>query len=881
MAALKKDMPLQNHPFMDTRLHLIRMAESHCLDDWMKIALDTIEPLTDSYISFLHFVSQDQQSLTRQQWSSRTLAEFCTTEGKPLHYSIDRAGIWADSIRKKKPVIHNDYMAMPHKKGLPEGHAPVIRELVVPVMRENRAVALVGVGNKSAPYTATDARNLCFYADVIWEIAEKKRVEQDIVFQKDIEIALSRLATLLLTTTSLEKIADHVLDAAKRLTNSTYGFVGTFDDQHKRFISHTMTKDIWHECRIPDKSIVFEKYSGLWGWVLKNQTPVMVNDMDNDPRSSGTPEGHIKIQAFLGVPAMINDRVAGQIALANPAAPYKDIDLTIVKRMATLFAMAIQRHRHEENLLTFHTRKAETFENLVQKRTAELQKSEERLTLILDSVSDAIWDWRIDTNEIYFSPRYYTMLGYSPYELPQEFTTWEMLLHPEDRSNAMKTIKHHLVSSEPFEMEFRMQTRDKGFRWILGRGKTVQKDAAGKALRMVGTHMDITDKKNLGLRLRHSQKMEAMGVLAGGIAHDFNNILAAIVGYAELVQEEIPEKTQAAKRVSGILSASERARSLISQILTFSRKKESTLHTMDVHVVVKEAVNFMRASLPSTLQITYNIAADLPPIKADPTQIHQLVVNLATNASQAMNQTGTLTISLAFQNLDADFTRTLPDLTPGPFVKLSVSDTGCGIPAHILPKIFDPFFTTKEKGHGTGLGLATVHGIVKEHGGEILVDSTPGKGTCFDVFLPAAARKVLAEKKDSHTPRRGCEHLLVVDDEQVLPYIVQDMLEELGYTVTTMTDSQQALSLFEKNPDRFDMLLSDITMPHINGIELTRFCHSIRPDLPVILWTGNSSVTATRKAHDTGAACVLQKPFKRNDLSLAIRKALDDRTSPS
>ncbi|MEE4365116.1 MAG: GAF domain-containing protein [Desulfotignum sp.] len=874
-------MPFDNHPFTDTRQHLIRMADNHGLDDWMIMALDFLETLTDSCISFLHFVSPDEQYLTLQQWSSRTLAEFCAMQGKHLHYPVERAGIWADSIRKKKPVIHNDYRTMVRKKGLPEGHAPIIRELVVPVLRENRVTALLGVGNKTTPYTRADARLLSFCADVIWEVIQKKRVEQDMLFQKDIESALSRLATLLLTTTSLEKIADHVLDTAKKLTSSSYGFVGTFDDQSNRFTSHTMTKEIWHECHIPDKSIVFEKYSGLWGWVLENQTPVLVNDMENDPRTSGTPEGHITIQAFLGVPVMINDRLAGQIALANPAAPYKDIDLTIVKRMATLFAMAIQRRRYEESLLTFQTKKAETFQKLVQKRTTQLEKSEERLSLVLDSVSDAIWDWRIDTNDVYFSPRYYTMLGYSPYELPQDINTWEMLLHPEDRSKALETLNRHLASSEPFEMEFRMQTRDKGFRWILGRGKTVQKDAAGKALRMVGTHMDITDRKNMGLRLRHSQKMEAMGVLAGGIAHDFNNILAAIVGYAELVMEEIPEKTQTAKRVSGILSASERARTLISQILTFSRKKESTLHAMDVRAVVKEAVNFMRASLPSTLQITHNIAADLPPIKGDPTQIHQLVVNLAANASQAMNQTGTLHISLSFQHLDSDFTRTLPDLAPGPFVKFSVSDTGCGIPPDILPKIFDPFFTTKEKGHGTGLGLATVHGIVKEHGGEIIVDSTPGKGTCFDVFLPAAPRNKIAEKKEGSAPQRGCEHLLVVDDEQVLPYIVQDMLEELGYTVTTMTDSQQALSLFENHPDRFDMLLSDITMPHLDGIALTRFCHSIRPDLPVILWSGNSKVTATQKTEDTGAACVLQKPFKRNDLSLAIRRALDDKKTRS
>ncbi|MFO7886583.1 MAG: GAF domain-containing protein [Desulfobacteraceae bacterium] len=873
----KKDTAVFSRHFMETRQHLISLAEGHCLDDWMIMALDAIEPLLDSSISFLHFVSQDEQHLILKQWSTRTLSEFCTTETRNFHYSIDRAGIWADSIREKKPVIHNDYVSMDQKKGLPKGHAPVIRELVVPVMRENRVKALLGVGNKPEPYTREDAWALSFYADVVWEIIKKKQVEQDILFQKNIESALSRLARLLLTTTSLEKISNHVLEAAKKLTNSSYGFVGTFDDQQNRFISHTMTKDIWDDCQIPDKSIVFEKFSGLWGWVLNHQTPVMVNNMKNDSRSTGTPPGHIEIQAFLGVPAMINDRVAGQIALANPAGQYRDIDMTIVKRMATLFAMAIQRRRYEEDLLNFEMQKAQSLEKMMKKRTAELKKTEDRLSLVLNSVSDAIWDWQVTTDEIYFSPSYYTMLGYSPYELPQHFQTWETLLHPEDRQMAVEIVNHHLQSSEPFEMEFRMQTRDNGYRWILARGKTVEKDETGKALRMVGTHMDITDKKNLGQRLRHSQKMEAMGVLAGGIAHDFNNILAAIVGYAELVKEELPEETRAARRVTGILSASERAKTLISQILTFSRKKESDLHSMDVGEVVKEAVNFMRASLPASLQIISNMPDDLPPIKGDPTQIHQLVTNLGANASQAMNQTGTLTISLSLVNLDLNFTKTLPDLAPGSFINLCVSDTGCGIPADILPNIFDPFFTTKGNGQGTGLGLATVHGIVKEHNGDIIVDSTPGKGSRFDVYLPAADRKIPEEKKDSLAPEKGSEHLLVVDDELVLPFIVQDMLEELGYTVTTITDSQEALALFEKTPDQFDLMLSDITMPRVSGIELTRFCHSIRPDFPVILWTGNSRGSAKKEAEDLGVACVLQKPFKRKDLSHAIRRALDEK----
>jgi PAS domain S-box-containing protein len=466
------------------------------------------------------------------------------------------------------------------------------------------------------------------------------------------------------------------------------------------------------------------------------------------------------------------------------------------------------------------------------------------------------------------------MLGYRPDELPPTLDAWKALLHPEDRAMAEETVQRHLLNSEPFEMEFRLKTRRNDFRWILGRGKTVEKDAAGKALRMVGTHVDITERKKMELRLRHAQKMEAMGILAGGIAHDFNNILAGIVGYAELVKEDVPEDSRAARRVAGILSASERARDLISQILTFSRKKETVFLPMDIRAVVKEAVQFMRASLPATVTVTQDIPSLIPSANGDPSQIHQLILNLAANAAQAMNQAGTLAISLATVELDSDFTKTLPDLVPGTYIRLRVSDTGCGIPAEILPRIFDPFFTTREKGRGTGLGLATVHGIVKDHQGEITVESTPGKGTCFDVFLPASARDVKVESHETRITPGGRERLMVVDDEQVLPYIVHDMLEDLGYTVTTFTDSLEALAFFEANSLQVDLLLTDITMPKMTGIELVRACHRIRPDLPVILWSGNMTYLENGKEKVSGVSRLLHKPFKRKDLALAIRDIL-------
>ncbi len=986
------------------RHFIIDFAASHSLDDLLTAVLDIIEKATQSQISFFHFIAGDEKNIALHQWSSNTLKNFCRVPSREKHYSVDQAGIWVDCIRLKKPVIHNDYAGLPHRKGLPAGHAPIERELIVPVVRRNRVVAVLGVGNKPSEYTQIDVETVDNFADMAWEIIQKKRDEEELSHRENVESALSGLASLLLTTTDIEEISARVLDTARELTHCDYGFVGTFDAQSGRFVSHTMTQEIWRECRIQDKSIVFDKSCGLWGWVLENKKPVMVNDIESDPRSSGTPHGHIGITAFLGVPAILDDQVVGQIALANPARRFVNMDLRIVEKLATLFAMAIQRQKYEKSLLEAQTRKTEEFENLVEQRTAELKKSnillekvfnsqqdaifilndsfvplvvncnrsalkmfeetldeliehpveylaapsginrfrtflsdyhqravrspirefqmkdkqgrvfpaevsvsplmqesnrsfgsvlfirdisrikeaieankktEERLRLILDTVSDAFWDWRLDTGEVYFSSRYYTMLGYLPYEFPQAFDTWISLLHPEDRTMTEEIVSRSIRCREPFEIEFRMRTKANTYRWILGRGKIVEKDAEGNVTRMVGTHIDFTERKNMEGRLRHSQKMEAMGVLAGGIAHDFNNILSAVVGYAELAAEEISEGSKAFKRVKGILAASERARNLISQILTFSRKQDKNLQPMNIQLVLKEALSFMRASLPSTVHIDAPIPAELPNIMGDPDQIQQLIINLMANAAHAMKQTGTIHIEIDCVKIGNTSDQPLLELKPGLFVRLVVSDTGCGIPSNIMPKIFDPFFTTKEKGIGTGLGLSTVHGIVKEHGGGIRVDSTPGVGTRFEVYLPVTIRDSSETGIENEIPPEGAERILIVDDEEVLPHILKDMLESLGYGVTALTSSRQALELFEKHPENFDILLSDITMPDLTGIDLTRLFKTIRPNIPVILWSGNNSSVTEQRARESGVFQVMRKPFKRMDIAVAIRKALD------
>ncbi len=1134
---LKNKTPYSSlHQLIQSRQSLISYASSHSLDELLKKALDDLGKIVNSPIGFYHFVNPDQKNLTLQQWSTRTLNEFCNISGKGMHYSVDKAGVWVECVRTRKPVIHNDYASLDNKKGLPNDHAKIIRELVVPVIRGGLIVAILGVGNKSSDYDERDTEIVSYFADVTWSIVEQKKLQEEMELQKRIDHELADLSALLLTQTNMVDISGKVLDVAKKLTKSRYGYVGTYEPETGVLTCHTMTRDIWQECMIPDKSIKFEKCTGLFGWVLDHKQPVMLNDIEGDPRSCGTPEGHIKINAFLGVPAMIGGDLVGQIALANPENQFLEIDLIIAKRLADLFASAVQRQQYHDHIVRVESKKAEELEKIVLQRTRELDasrylmekifssqldailvldasdpprikdcnpaaskmfgydktellnkssdflhettshhadfweklntcvetdqhfyleayelkqqsgktlpvrisatqmrgydnnclgwvlaihddseqkryerelkkneekfkaiadytvdwenwldpdgnlvwlnpaieritgysmaeymkagalsdqlgmiiieedlsvalsditealskrkfindrhyrivkkdgqhswisfscrpiysedrnylgirtsirdisekketekqiiKSEQRLNLVLNSLRDGVWDWRLDNGDVYFSSRYYTMLGYDPDELPASYETWQNLIHPDDLDQAERAVNQALESGEPFEMEFRMLAKGGNWRWILGRGRAVEKDGEGRPLRMLGTHMDITQRKNLESRVRQSQKLEAVGTLAGGIAHDFNNILAGIIGYAELVMDDVEEGSRSYSRLNGIIDGSERARKLISQILTFSRKSEREMHSVDVRLVVKEALKLIRASMPATINIQQDIKPGLPFVMGDPTQIHQVIMNLSTNALHAMADGGTLEIVLDTLQISNEDSRKYDDLLPGEYIRLQLSDNGCGMSPEILPKIFDPFFTTKEKERGTGLGMSVVHGIIKDHNGDIRIHSVEGKGTDVFVFLPVHEHTSKKSGKLNNDQHQGVENILLVDDEEVLSVVAQDMLESMGYSVTALTDSVDALERFVRNPDDWDILLSDITMPVITGIDLAEKVQQIRPELPVILWSGDHSKLPDNIQQSSMKLYFLKKPFRQRELSKIVREAL-------
>lgn len=401
-------------------------------------------------------------------------------------------------------------------------------------------------------------------------------------------------------------------------------------------------------------------------------------------------------------------------------------------------------------------------------------------------------------------------------------------------------------------------------------------DRHGKLAGLIGTIFDMTDTKRLEARVRQTQKLEAIGTLAGGIAHDFNNMLGAISGYTELSLEQVPADSKVKGYLMQIFKATRRAVDLVSQILDFSRQKEQERRPLRVGPLVKEATKLLRATIPKTIDIRTNITTEVDTVLADPSQIHQLLTNLCTNAYQAMkSDTGLLDITLSNVSINTDAKAPSSLWKPGPYLKLSVRDTGQGIEPDHIERIFDPFFTTQGLGEAPGLGLSVVHGIVKNHGGEITVESQTGKGTEISVYLP-----LVEDQQDRKTPSSdsliigGSEHILVVDDEEMLAKMTKALLEGLGYKVTAKTDSIEALESFQSDPQGYDLVITDHAMPVMTGLSLAAAIMNIRPEIPVFLCTGFSSAVDPEIARKAGIREFVMKPVTRRHIAELIRKAL-------
>ena len=679
-----------------TRLRITELAQAASLDELLQAALDGAEEVTASKIGFFHLVDADQENLTLQAWSTNTLKHICTAEGKGQHYAISAAGVWVDAFHKRAPVIHNDYASLAHKKGMPEGHAQVTRELVVPILRAGKVTEIMGVGNKVTDYVHADVEAVEMIAAMVQDLVDRRRAEEALRSER----ALLQQITL----------------------------------------------------------------SSPVGIAVVHRT--------------------------------------GRITLANSAA---------------------------EKILG-------------------LKRSE----LLQHDYDAPLWK--------------HTDLAGNPFPLDQ------------------LPVARVLATGEAvFEVENGIEWPD-GRRVLLSINAAPLFDASGALDGVVATILDITERKRLEEARLQAHKLEALGTLAGGVAHDFNNIIAAILGNVELARQDVDPKHPAQVSLEEIHKASRRAKDLVQQILAFGRRSLVQRSVISLVPAVQEAARLLRATLPAGVQLDIECAPDAPQALADATQIGQVVINLGSNAWQAIqgqSRPGKIEIRLQAYERAADlaqdegFVLISGELRPGRYARLSVQDNGSGIDGKTLPHLFEPFFTTKPVDKGTGLGLAVVHGIAQQHDAGVEVRSVPGAGSTFRVYFPAAQAAepaVGAKMPDVSAKPSPGRSVLYIDDDEAIVFLMTRMLERQGYRVSGYTDPLQALAAVRDDAAQFDLAVTDYNMPGMSGLEVAHALKEIRTDLPVALASGYINEELEQKAPAAGVSELIYKPDTVEGLCEAVAR---------
>ncbi len=1216
----------RDETIMAARLNLLRTAESHSLAELLQATLAECESITGSQVGFYHFLDADQTTLSLQAWSTNTLATMCTAEGSGLHYPVSQAGVWVDCIKKRTPVIHNDYASLPHRKGFPQGHAPIIRELVVPVMRGEVIVAILGVGNKPTNYDDRDVEAVNFLADLAWDIAERKRAEEALrasenkfktlteaspsgIWQTDAKGNNTYVSTRWLEITGIKPAealgagwaqgvhADDrdevtrlwlqaaqtaeagyesefrfvrpdgeiiwVLCIARRVkdpaNSETVNWVGIITDiterkrtearlqeslQRYEMVLEGATGGIW-DWDIPNKKVHFssrwkamrgytdEEISdsesewsnnlhpddkqavlagvaalfasetnvfemayrvcckdGSWKWVedrgkaIRDSTGKVIrmagSEVDISERKQA--EDALKLVAessllsaqdifpFLvrqiaisqGMRYAFIARVDHSASTAHTAAvwcgdrygenfsyalegtpchtvvsggdcfypsnvqalfPHDQllVDMGIESywgtalRTSTGELLGVMAIMHDQPII--ETPQTHALLQAFALRTSvemERQQTEKLLRENQEDLKEAqhvakLGNWRLNikNNQVVWSDELYKMYGFDPTLPPPPYTEHMKLFTPESWERLSTALQHTRDTGIPYDLELETLRIDgsRGWMWVFGMAEVdatkkaiglrgVAQDITGRKLaeeelreleerfrltfhtspdavninRMDGTYFEINegftdltgftrkdvigktsadiniwdipedrerlveglqregyvrnlesrflmkdgsckialmsaviiqlkgephilsitrditsfkkaeeDKLILQRQLQQSQKMEAVGQLAGGVAHDFNNMLGVIIGYSELILEQVDPTQQFHAELEEIQKAARRSADLTRQLLTFARKQTVAPQVLDLNQTIEGMLNMLRRLIGENINLAWFPETGLWQVRMDPSQIDQILANLSVNARDAIAGVGKITVETENTTFDEEYCASHAGSLPGEYVRIAVSDTGSGMDKETLAHIFEPFFTTKGIGEGTGLGLASVYGAVKQNNGFINAYSEPGQGTTFTIYIPRHVETTAEPQLTASTQPvvRGNEIVMLVEDELTLLQMSKIMLERLGYTVLTAGAPSEAIRLADEYPGRIHLLATDVIMPEMNGRELSARLLRSRPEMKCLFMSGyTANIIANQGVLKKGVPFI-QKPFSKNELAIKVREAME------
>jgi two-component system, cell cycle sensor histidine kinase and response regulator CckA len=845
-------------------LRLIQFAATHSLDELLEETLNEAEKLSGSLIGFYHFVDDDQESLTLQNWSTRTKSEFCKAEGKGLHYPVKNAGVWVECVYLRTPVIHNDYASLPNRKGMPEGHAAVIRELVVPVMRGEKIKAILGVGNKAADYDEKDVYAISLLADLAWEIAERKQAEE--VLQTS-ELRYRMAQTM-----------GHVGNWEYNI--QTKEFWGS--DETKRIYGFDPAQQIFSTDEVESCILERDRVRQALADLIESGKEYNM-EFEIQPGNSSQPRFISSVAELqrdnngnpLKIAGVIHDITARK--RAEMELRRSENRKSILNQIANIFlsspdedvfaeVLSVVRHTLDSPYGIFGFIAANgdlIIPSLTKEVWDKCRVPGKAIVFPSESWGHSLWGESIREKKLLSSEgKFHTPEGHIQIE---RFISAPVVY--QDKTIGLISLANKESSYTQEEMDILEDITVYVAPILNARRQRDQREQQRKQAEQ--------EKQTLEEQLRHVQKLESIGNFASGIAHDFNNILNVITGYGSIMQMKSGPDDLNKVYIREILAATDRASQLTRSLLIFSRKQIAEQKPVSVNDLIKGMQKMISRIIGEDIEMHMEIAPENLVVLGDQGQLEQVVMNLVTNARDAMHAGGTLIIKTGIQEINAAFNRSRGFGKPGRYALITFTDSGCGMDEETREKIFEPFFTTKEIGKGTGLGLSIVYGIVKQHNGYIDCYIEQGKGTTFEVYLPVVDL-VLDEtdKLPEIVSQGGSETILLAEDDAPSRNLTKDLLERFGYSVIDAVDGVDAVNKFIDNMDRIDLLLLDVVMPKKSGKEALEEIKKTCPDVKALFISGYPEDTIRRKMNIDGKFTMIQKPIKPAELLAKIREML-------